>query len=57
MTRPRILLIDEPGITIATVGRALVFRGRNIKLTVIPKDIQVIIVDALGGAISTGSSG
>ena len=51
--RQHILLIDDLGVTIATVGRALVVRGRNIRLTVIPKDVRVIIVDALGGAITT----
>ncbi len=48
-----ILLIDDAGVTLATYGKALVFRARGIELTAVPKTARIIIMDGFGGSITT----
>jgi CRISPR/Cas system-associated endonuclease Cas1 len=50
-----ILLIDDAGVTLATYGKALVFRGRGIELTAVPKTAHIIIMDGFGGSITTAA--
>jgi CRISPR/Cas system-associated endonuclease Cas1 len=50
-----ILLIDDAGVTLATYGKALVFRARGIELTAVPKTARIIIMDGFGGSITTAA--
>jgi CRISPR/Cas system-associated endonuclease Cas1 len=50
-----ILLINDAGVTLATYGKALVFRGRGIELTAVPKTARIIIMDGFGGSITTAA--
>jgi CRISPR/Cas system-associated endonuclease Cas1 len=45
-----ILLINDAGVTLATYGRALVFRGRGV-----PKTARIIIMNGFGGSITTAA--
>jgi CRISPR-associated endonuclease Cas1 len=50
-----ILLINDAGVTLATYGKALVFRGRGIELTAVPKTARIIILDGFGGSVTTAA--
>lgn len=55
LVHKHLLLIDGAGITLGVYGRSLVFRGRGVELTAVPKATRIIIMDGFGGSVTTAA--